>query len=116
MVGAGIAVHIGAKKVISKNDLKATHLKTIPNSNLGERKNDVLRIHKENLRFIQRLANLKAHQDVLIPLDQQNYQRCQYELSLSLKYRSRSVISTVAPVANMGFKLIEGVSAIQGTL
>ena len=38
MIGAGLAVKVGAKQVISKSDLKATHLKTIPNSNLGERK------------------------------------------------------------------------------
>ena len=50
-------------------DMKATHLKTIPNSNLADRKKDVLRIHKENLQFVSRLATLKANQDVLIPLD-----------------------------------------------
>ena len=49
--------------------MKATHLKTIPNSNLGVRKRDVLRIHKENLNFVTRLATLKANQDVLIPID-----------------------------------------------
>ena len=72
-------------------DMRSTHLKTIPNSNLNDRKKDVLRIHKENLNFVTRLAQLKADQSVLIPLDQQKFQR---ELSLELKFRSKSATST----------------------
>ena len=40
-------------------------MKTIPNSNLGLRKREVLEIHKENLKMVKRLADMKAHQEIL---------------------------------------------------
>ena len=46
-----------------------TRLKTIPNSNLNERKRAVLRIHKENLQMVTNLAKMKARQELLVPLD-----------------------------------------------
>ena len=38
----------------------ATRLRTIPSTNLNERKRDVLRIHKENMTLAIRLGNMKA--------------------------------------------------------
>ena len=38
-----------AQKIVSVPEKHQTRLRTIPNSNLNERKKDVLRIHKENL-------------------------------------------------------------------
>ena len=81
----------GSKVLTSTENKNATKLKTIPNSNLAERKRDVLRIHAENLKFVTRLATMKARQDMLIPLDRQ---KGYSELSLELKYRSRSATST----------------------
>ena len=43
-------------------------MKTIPNSNLHKRKNEVLRIHKENMRMVKKLAVMKAHQEILVPV------------------------------------------------
>ena len=40
-------------------------MRTIPNSNLIERKRNVLDIHRENLRFVKRLADLNAQQGIL---------------------------------------------------
>ena len=40
-------------------------MKTIPNSNLVHRKREVLDIHKENLKMVKRLADMKAHQEIL---------------------------------------------------
>lgn len=68
-------------------DKNQVRLRTIPNSNLTQRKNDVLRIHKENLQFVTKLAEMKAKQDMLIPLDKQ---KVFTELSLDLRYRSNS--------------------------
>ena len=59
----------GSKVLTSTESRNASKLKTIPNSNLAERKRDVLRIHAENLKFVTRLAEMKARQDMLIPLD-----------------------------------------------
>jgi len=56
-------------RVLTQTEKNATKLKTIPNSNLAERKRDVLRIHKENLKFVTRLAEMKARQEMLIPLE-----------------------------------------------
>ena len=81
----------GSKVLTSTESRNASKLKTIPNSNLAERKRDVLRIHAENLKFVTRLAEMKARQDMLIPLDRQ---KGYSELSLELKYRSRSATST----------------------
>ena len=36
-------------KIMSVSEKKSNLLRTIPNSNLGVRKQDVLRIHKENM-------------------------------------------------------------------
>lgn len=82
-------------------DKHATRLKTIPNSNLAERKREVLRIHKENLQFVEKLAIMKAKQELLVPLDQQ---KGFTELSLELKYRSRSANSTNRPFQDSTFK------------
>lgn len=53
------------------NDLKTTKLKTIPNSNLTERKRQVLKIHQDNLRMVKRLSDMKTQQAILIPEDPQ---------------------------------------------
>lgn len=55
-----------AEKV--NTDRTAIRIKTIPNSNLSQRKMEVLRIHKENLRMVKALATMKAHQDILLPV------------------------------------------------
>lgn len=47
-------------RVVPAPDKNATRLRTIPNSNLTQRKTDVLRIHKENLKFVSRLSEMKA--------------------------------------------------------
>ena len=49
-------------------DKTGARIKTIPNSNLNQRKMEVLRIHKENLRMVKALATMKAHQDILMPV------------------------------------------------
>jgi hypothetical protein len=40
--------------------------KIVPHSNLNQRKLQVLKVHAENLKFVQRLAEMKANQSILI--------------------------------------------------
>ena len=55
----------GGAVMPDKNQKKAekisSSMKTIPNSNLNQRKHEVLRIHKENMRMVKKLAVMKAH-------------------------------------------------------
>ena len=54
---------------MSVSEKKSNLLRTIPNSNLGVRKQDVLRIHKENMQMVTKLAKMKVKQDILVPID-----------------------------------------------
>ena len=56
-------------KIMSVSEKKSNLLRTIPNSNLGVRKQDVLRIHKENMQMVTKLAKMKVKQDILVPID-----------------------------------------------
>ena len=49
-----------AAKVVAPPDKMGSRMKTIPNSNLDKRKRDVLDIHRENLRIVKRLADMKV--------------------------------------------------------
>lgn len=40
--------------------------KIVPHSNLNQRKRQVLKVHAENLKMVQRLAEMKANQSILI--------------------------------------------------
>ena len=55
------------KEKTHQSNVHAT-MKSIPNSNLNQRKNEVLRIHKENMRMVKKLAEMKAHQEILVPV------------------------------------------------
>ena len=48
-----------ASKIIQMPEKSAVRLRTIPNSNLNERKREVLRIHKQNMDMVTRLASTK---------------------------------------------------------
>ena len=61
-------------------------MKTIPNSNLNQRKNEVLRIHKENMRMVKKLAVMKAHQEILVPVKNEHGSL----FNLKQQYRSKS--------------------------
>jgi len=63
MVNLGLKKSNGdaAAKTISISNNRGTVLKTIPCSNLFVRKQAVLRIHKENLRIVRKLEEMKAH-------------------------------------------------------
>ena len=56
---------MGPAEVISMPAQPGVRMKTIPNSNLIQRKRDVLDIHRENLRIVKRLADMKADQKIL---------------------------------------------------
>jgi hypothetical protein len=43
-----------------------SQMQTIPASNLKERKQDVLRIHKENMKIVKRLADMNCTQNILM--------------------------------------------------
>ena len=60
VIGPAAGVQEYGHKIQNLNDKGAVKLRTIPNSNLNDRKRAVLRIHKENLQMVTRLANLKA--------------------------------------------------------
>ena len=61
-------------------------LKTIPNSNLAERKRTVLRIHQENLKMVTKLGKIGATQQILVPLGKNNHD----SKALKNMYRSKS--------------------------
>ena len=57
-------------------------LKTIPCSNLSQRKKHVLKVHAENLKIVQRLKDMKAPQGLLVNSK---------KVFNNLDYKSRSV-------------------------
>ena len=56
------------QKIVSVPETKnSSRLRTIPATNLGIRKQAVLKIHKENLQMVTRLAEMKCNQELLVP-------------------------------------------------
>ena len=56
---------LNANKIVILPDRTGCRMRTIPNSNLIERKRKVLDIHEENLKMVKRLADMKAEQRIL---------------------------------------------------
>ena len=63
-------------------------MRTIPNSNLNERKRQVLRIHQDNLKMIEKLAQTKPNEDLAQPTEAPAPQSNMF--TVADKYRSRS--------------------------
>ena len=77
-----------SQKVISAPQSSAVRMRTIPNSNLNDRKRAVLKIHKENMQMVSKLANMKARQEILVPFDKTNIFS-----TVAGQFRSRSAAS-----------------------
>lgn len=65
----------------------STRLRTIPNTNLGDRKREVLRIHQENLKMVTKLAEMKVKQDLLVKENRKNVFNT---IGTATNFRSRS--------------------------
>ncbi len=78
-------------KIVPVPDKNQTKLRTIPNSNLSQRKTDVLRIHKENLKMVSKLSEMKANQELLVSMEND---KAAHASNFDMRYRSRSANAT----------------------